>query len=145
LLAERSWIDECYAGDDPTVIIGRLQDSPVAAAREAAESILAKSPTAVAVTLESLRRARDLANLEDVLEQEYRVSLRMVAGHDVVEGIRAQVIDKDRNPDWRPSTLDAVSDADVQAHFASLGERELRLPRTASDDSKQTTEREATA
>ena len=145
LLAERSWIDECYAGDDPAVIIDRLQDSPVAAAREAAGSILAKSPTAVAVTLESLRRARDLADLEDVLEQEYRVSLRMVAGHDVVEGIRAQVIDKDRNPDWQPSTLAAVSDADVQAYFAPLGERELRLLRTASDDSKKTIEREATA
>ena len=129
LLAERTWIDECYAGNSLPGIIDRLQNSPVAAARDAATAILAKSPTALTVTLESLRRARDLADLEDVLEQEYRVSLRMVAGHDVVEGIRAQVIDKDRNPNWQPSSLDAVSGTDVQAHFAPLGERELRLPR----------------
>ncbi|TFD55565.1 enoyl-CoA hydratase/isomerase family protein [Cryobacterium sp. Hh7] len=129
LLAERTWIDECYAGNSLPGIIDRLQNSPVAAARDAATAILAKSPTALTVTLEALRRARELDSLEAVLEQEYRVSLRMVAGHDVVEGIRAQVIDKDRNPNWQPSSLDAVSGTDVQAHFAPLGERELRLPR----------------
>ncbi len=131
LLAERAWIDECYAGNDLPTIIARLQQSPVGSAHEAATAILTKSPTAVSVTLASLRRARDLGSLEDVLEQEYRVSLRMVAGLDVVEGIRAQVIDKDRTPVWQPGTLEAVTDADVQAHFASLGERELRLPRAA--------------
>lgn len=144
LLAERYWIDECYAGDELPAIIARLQQSSTDAAHEAATAILAKSPTAVAVTLESLRRARDLDTLEDVLEQEYRVSLRMVAGPDVVEGIRAQVIDKDRNPQWQPSTLGAVTHADVQAHFASLGERELRLPRLPKTDTpRQFTEREA--
>ena len=149
LLAECAWIDECYAGTDLPTIIDRLQKSPVAAAREASVAILAKSPTAVTVTLESLRRARALGNLEEVLEQEYRVSLRMVAGHDVIEGIRAQVIDKDRNPLWHPSTLDAVSGADVQAHFAPLGKRELRLPRVQTSDNEpheqEFTEREATA
>ncbi|TFD04197.1 MULTISPECIES: enoyl-CoA hydratase/isomerase family protein [unclassified Cryobacterium] len=145
LLAERAWIDECYAGNDVATIIDRLQASSVTAADDAAAAILAKSPTALRVTLESLRRARDLRTLEEVLEQEYRVSLRMVAGHDVIEGIRAQVIDKDRNPAWQPSTLSDVSDADMQAYFAQLGERELRLPRSKTHETRQTTEREATA
>jgi enoyl-CoA hydratase len=146
LLAEQIWIDECYAGNDVPTIIERLQASPVAAANDAAAAIAAKSPTALTVTLESLRRARDLGTLEEVLEQEYRVSLRMVAGHDVIEGIRAQVIDKDRNPRWQPSRLDDVSDADVQEYFASLGQRELGLPHVpVADESSQTTEREATA
>ncbi|TFD68942.1 enoyl-CoA hydratase/isomerase family protein [Cryobacterium ruanii] len=145
LLAERVWIDECYFGNDLPAIIERLQRSSIQAAQEAATAISAKSPTAVTVTLESLRRARARDGLEDVLEQEYRVSLRMVAGHDVVEGIRAQVIDKDRNPSWQPSTLAEVSDADVQAHFAPLGERELRLPRANTTDHHHDTEREVTA
>lgn len=145
LLAERVWIDECYAGNDLPTIIERLQASPVAAANEAATAIAAKSPTALTVTLESLRRAHELGTLEEVLEQEYRVSLRMVAGDDVIEGIRAQVIDKDRNPLWRPSRLDDVADAAVQEHFAPLGERELGLPHVRVAESRQTTEREATA
>jgi len=148
LLAERAWIDECYAGNHLPTIIERLQTSSVAAANEAATAISAKSPTALTVTLESLRRARNLGTLEDVLEQEYRVSLRMVAGHDVIEGIRAQVIDKDRNPLWEPSRLDDVSDADVQAYFAPLGKRELGLPRPThleAPNEQESTEREATA
>ena len=63
----------------------------------------AKSPTAVKVALASLRRVRDLS-LEEALEQEYRVGLRFLAGPDFREGIRAQVVDKDRNPHWQPAT-----------------------------------------
>ena len=145
LLLERTWIDECYVGNDLSAIIDRLQASPVAAANEAATVILSKAPTSALVTLESLRRAKSLGSLEDVLEQEYRVSLRMVEGPDVIEGIRAQVIDKDRTPRWQPDTLAAVTDADVHAHFASLDEHELRLRRAPQAHQTGTIEREAIA
>ena len=55
LLAQREWIDRCYAGDDAATIVGRLLDSTVPAAREAASVILAKSPTGVSVALEAVR------------------------------------------------------------------------------------------
>ena len=60
------------------------------------------------MALESLRRVRGLS-LEQALEQEYRVGLRFLAGPDFREGIRAQVVDKDRNPHWKPATLAEVS------------------------------------
>jgi enoyl-CoA hydratase len=37
------------------------------------------------------------------------------------------VVEKDRNPRWKPATLAEVDAADVEAYFASLGERELGL------------------
>jgi len=43
-----------------------------------------------------------------------------VRTHDLVEGIRAQVIDKDRNPKWSPASLAAVSEADVETFFAPV-------------------------
>ena len=52
--------------------------------------------------------------------------LRIVRGHDFVEGIRAQVIDKDRNPKWSPASLAAVTTADVEAYFAPA-DRELEF------------------
>lgn len=127
LVAQREWIDPGYAGDDPSAIVERLAASTVEAARDAASTILTKSPTSVAVTLEALRRSRLASSLEEVLDQDYRVGLRFLEGPEIVEGIRAQVIDKDRAPHWNPPTLADVSRADVEHYFAGLGARELGL------------------
>jgi enoyl-CoA hydratase len=127
LLAQREWIDRCYAGDDAATIVGRLLDSTVPAAREAASVILAKSPTGVSVALEAVRRARGLATLEEVLDQDFRVSSRFVESPEMTEGIRAQVIDKDRRPRWSPATLGEVTRGAVEAFFADLGPQELGL------------------
>ncbi|MGW0614788.1 enoyl-CoA hydratase/isomerase family protein [Streptomyces sp. NPDC002788] len=127
LAAQRDWIDACYAADSVEEIVRRLLAHGDPAAKEAAETLLAKSPTSLKVTLASLRRARRLGPLERVLDQEYRVSCAALATPDLVEGIRAQVVDKDRRPRWSPRTLAEVTDADVERFFTPLGERELGL------------------
>jgi enoyl-CoA hydratase len=127
LLAQRSWIDGCYAGDDAATIVRRLQDSTVPAARETASTILTKSPIGVSVALEAVRRAARLAFLEDVLNQDYRVSTRFLDGSELIEGIRAQVIDKDRMPHWSPASLGEVTREDIEAYFAHSGAGELGL------------------
>ncbi|MNY75931.1 3-hydroxyisobutyryl-CoA hydrolase [compost metagenome] len=53
--------------------------------------------------------------------------MRFLAGADFREGIRAQVVDKDRNPQWKPASLHEVSTADVERFFEPLGDRELNL------------------
>ena len=118
LVAQRAWIDECYAGETVADIVAALRGHDAGPANDAANLIATRSPTALAVTLEAVRRAARLDTLEDVLRQEYRVSCATLCSHDHVEGIRAQVIDKDRNPKWSPSSLSAVSAADVEAFFA---------------------------
>ncbi|MDP9982562.1 enoyl-CoA hydratase [Pseudarthrobacter oxydans] len=125
LAAQQEWIDACYSSDDAGEIVRRLRAVGGEAA-DAADTIEAKSPTAVKVALESLRRVRGLG-LEEALAQEYRVGLRFLAGPDFREGIRAQVVDKDRNPHWQPATLAEVSRGDVESYFAPLGDRELML------------------
>ncbi|MFQ4147129.1 enoyl-CoA hydratase/isomerase family protein [Arthrobacter sp. LAPM80] len=127
LAAARWWIDEAYAPDDAGTILQRLTRVGDPAADAAAQIIAGKSPTAVTVTLAALRRARGLSSLEEGLNQEMRVSLRALRWPDFAEGIRAQMIDKDRNPQWSPATLAEVSGDVVAAAFANLGERELGL------------------
>jgi enoyl-CoA hydratase len=61
------------------------------------------------------------------MKAEFRIVSRLVYGHDFYEGIRAVIIDKDNAPRWRPATLDGVSEAEVERHFAPLAE-ELELP-----------------
>ncbi|MCP1412147.1 enoyl-CoA hydratase/isomerase family protein [Paenarthrobacter sp. A20] len=125
LAAQRGWIDAAYAYDDAEEIVRGLRSAGAEAAA-VADTIEAKSPTSVKVALASLRRVRGLS-LEEALDQEYRVGLRCLAGPDFREGIRAQVVDKDRNPQWKPPTLADVRTSDVEGYFAPLGERELGL------------------
>jgi hypothetical protein len=61
------------------------------------------------------------------MNMEFRILNRMLAGHDFYEGIRAVLVDKDRQPKWRPAGLDAIDPAMIDAYFAPLGERELGL------------------
>ncbi len=120
LAAAREWIDSCYAADTVEEILQRLLDCGVPAAKEAAVTLQSKSPTALKVTLEAVRRARQLGSLEQVLAQEYRVSCAALRMPDLVEGVRAQVIDKDRSPRWSPAELSAVTAADVEHFFAPV-------------------------
>jgi enoyl-CoA hydratase len=123
-LAQREWIDRCYAADTAADIVAALRGDD--AGTEAADLIETRSPVSVSVALEAVRRATKLDTLEDVLRQEYRTSCGSLRSHDLVEGIRAQVIDKDRKPKWSPASLTAVTTADVEAYFAPA-DRELEF------------------
>ncbi|ORI14463.1 enoyl-CoA hydratase/isomerase family protein [Rhodococcus sp. 1168] len=127
LVAARSWIDAAYSAATVEEIVDRLRRSEVPDAHKAADDIESKSPVALKVTLKSLRRAADAASLEEVLDDEYRVSSASLHSHDLVEGIRAQVVEKDRNPKWSPPTLTDVTSEDVDRYFAPLGAAELGL------------------
>lgn len=132
LAAHRDWIDSCYSAGTVEEIVERLTDRGVPAAKQAAATILVKSPTSLKVTLEGVRRARRLDGLEAVLDQEYRVSSAAFTRPDLVEGVRAQIVDKDRNPQWNPAELAEVTEADVARFFAPLGDGELGLGPGAS-------------
>jgi len=76
--------------------------------------------------LRQLTIGRDY-DLDAALALEYRLTQHVMAGHDFYEGIRAMLIDHDRNPQWRPASLAEVSENMVDGHFAPLGDRELRF------------------
>ncbi|WP_198541334.1 enoyl-CoA hydratase/isomerase family protein [Parafrankia soli] len=127
LAADRAWIDPCYRHGSVEEILAALTASPAPAARAAAEEIAAKSPTSLKVTLRALRSARALPGLGACLDQEYRIACVLLSTHDLVEGIRAAVVDKDRSPRWSPDRLDDVTAEDVDRFFAPLGDAELGL------------------
>ncbi len=79
------------------------------------------SPLSMAATLALVRAARGDASLHDSLAREYRFTWRATADTDFIEGVRAQIIDKDRNPRWAAD----ASDAHVRALLAPLGQADL--------------------
>lgn len=119
LSAQREWIDRCYAAGSAAEIVTALRAHGSEEAGAAADLIASRSPVAVSVALEAVRRAARLATLEDVLRQEFRTSCAALRSHDLVEGIRALLIDKDKNPQWSPESLPAVTTPDIEAYFVS--------------------------
>lgn len=69
-----------------------------------------KSPLALVVTLEALRQGRDLS-FREAMSQELNLSLNFLNTQDFYEGIRAQLIDKDRNPKWSHDSAKSVTQA----------------------------------
>ncbi|BDZ64841.1 hypothetical protein GCM10025877_17790 [Agromyces mangrovi Wang et al. 2018] len=142
LQAKRHWIDDAFAADDVPGVLTRLRELadgtrpartragapefpvvPLDAASRAeaaatADALAERSPTALAVTLHAVRSARAMNALRPVLEQDARLVSWFLEQPDLAEGIRAQVIDKDRSPRWDPPALDAL-EADVVA--AAMG------------------------
>ncbi len=117
LADSRSWIDECYAGDDAAVIMDRLRGHADPRARDAAALLEKRSPLAVCATLAALRRAESMETVEQVLEQDIVLATSMARTHDFDEGVRAQLVDKDRSPAWSHPSVAAVTRAEVEALF----------------------------
>ena len=102
-------IDACFSEPDVPSILTRLDADASPFCADAAAAIRRGSPTAAAVTLEAVRRARGQA-LDDVLRTDFRVMTNMVRpsstlSADFYEGVRAALVDKDRSPAWRPAAI----------------------------------------
>ncbi|MFJ7958134.1 enoyl-CoA hydratase/isomerase family protein [Streptomyces sp. NPDC096319] len=141
LAEQRAWIDACYGAPTVEEIVERLFESGAPAAKETAETLLGRSPAALKATLATLRRSRALTTLEEVLDLEYRVSCAALTTPDLVEGIRAQVVDKDRDPHWTPATLAEVTEADTARYFAVPSGGDLGLG--SASPAAQAADREA--
>ena len=95
-------------------LLAALDASPVPAAAEVAATVRGMCPASIVVTLAQLDRTRRLGlDLAAVLTDDLRVLGRLGARPDFAEGVRAQVIDKDRNPAWRPATISELDPAEV--------------------------------
>ena len=66
------------------------------------------------LTFDAIRNSSAADDLAAALKQEFRLAQACVRGHDEMEGIRAAIVDKDRNPRWSPVRLEDVTAKVVQ-------------------------------
>jgi enoyl-CoA hydratase len=112
----------------------RMEDIFAALRRDGSEFALAtlktlneKSPRGMVVTLKLLRLARTASSLEECLVREYRAALEVFRSDDFREGVRAAVIDKDRNPTFTPPRIEDVTPAMLAPYLAEIGADELKF------------------
>jgi enoyl-CoA hydratase/carnithine racemase len=96
--------------------------------QETLETLAKVSPTSLKVTLEGLRRGSQATSIGEDLRMEFRMSQHfMKKGSDFREGIRAALVDKDGNPQWKPSKLEDVTKEMVNSYFEPI-EYEWEIP-----------------
>lgn len=126
LAQHRESIDRALSGGSVEEILSRLEAGGDDWSKKTADIIRSKSPTATKLAFRQIREGKKL-DFDDCMKMEFRMVNRVVAGHDFYEGVRATIIDKDQAPNWQPARLEDVSDKDIDAYFAPLGEKELKL------------------
>ncbi|MDB5578771.1 MAG: 3-hydroxyisobutyryl-CoA hydrolase [Bradyrhizobium sp.] len=120
-------IDAWFGHDRMQDIVAALQADGSELAQATLKTLNEKSPRGMVVALKLLRLARASSSLEQCLVREYRAALEVFASDDFREGVRAAVIDKDRNPKWSPPRIEDVTPEMVAPYFAEIGADELRF------------------
>lgn len=114
----QGWVDACFVGDDPAAIIQRLLARPEEEAQAAAETLLELSPLSLHIILKALRNAQQLDTLNKVLDQDLVIATNFTKlNSDFDEGVRAQLVAKDKQPTWMHKAAADVPSEMVDTFF----------------------------
>jgi enoyl-CoA hydratase len=115
--SNRDLIERCFHFGTVEEVIDALGKEPGDFAAETLRIIQTRSPTSLKLALRLLRQGRQSRNLAECLNRELGACQHILKNPDFYEGIRAAIIDKDRNPQWMPATPEAVEQAAIDAFF----------------------------
>ncbi|MBT2130749.1 enoyl-CoA hydratase/isomerase family protein [Aliiroseovarius lamellibrachiae] len=124
LSAMQPMIDAHFGGRSLPAIIASLRAEDSQFATNTLELLERNSPLSMACAVDIIHRLQDEGHVRPALMLEYRFVYRALAQSDLIEGIRAAVIDKDRAPNWK-HTLDNLPPDAVDNMLAPLGDKEL--------------------
>ncbi|XP_046963262.1 3-hydroxyisobutyryl-CoA hydrolase, mitochondrial [Vanessa cardui] len=120
-------INYCFAASTVEEIIERLEKVQNEWSVKTLKTLNQMCPGSLKITMRALQRGAQL-ELPQCLKMEYRLACRATENHDFPEGVRALLVDKDNNPQWKPKTLAEVDDDYVESYFKKLPEdRELKF------------------
>lgn len=107
---------KCFDADNLAKIFDNLQNANSDWANVQLKQLNTKSPNAMAATLHALNEGKTL-DFKNAMRRELNLSLNFLKSNDFYEGIRAQVIDKDRNPKWQNQNISQISKAQIDKLF----------------------------
>ncbi|KAG6597228.1 3-hydroxyisobutyryl-CoA hydrolase 1, partial [Cucurbita argyrosperma subsp. sororia] len=123
-------IDKCFSRRTVEDILAALEEEALKKKDDWIDSTIRDlkkaSPTSLKISLRSIREGR-LQDAGQCLIREYRMACHVMRGEvseDFIEGCRALLLDKDRNPKWEPSKLELVTDAMVERYFSRIEDEE---------------------
>ena len=130
LAAQRAEIDHHFAGETLRDVFNSLKATQDDFTARALKGLSHPSPLAMSAAVELVRRVRGLNTIRHALEQEYRYTYRAAEKGEFLEGIRAAIIDKDRQPNWRHDSIPDVAPIEVANMLMPLPKGSLNWEET---------------
>jgi len=113
--------DRLFAGATALECLAALEADGWPLATKAAGQVRAGCPISVACTHTLIAMGRNAATVREALDNELRFTWRSMSDGEFLEGVRAQLIDKDRKPAWKTARLEDVTPERVAAMLAPIG------------------------
>lgn len=113
-------IDRCFSFNAVEEILKALGREKTGWAAETAGIIESRSPVSLKVSLAHLRKSRG-QEFDAVIARDFILAQHFLMGHDFYEGVRAALIDKDRQPRWDPDRLEKATPEAVDHYFSRTG------------------------
>ncbi len=107
-------------------VLSELKHQGIEFAEHVMKELQLKSPTSLKITMKQILQAKNMT-LEEDLIMEYRMVQKCQSSGDFYEGVRAMLVDKDRNPKWHPDSLSKVDDIWVNHFFEPLDKQDLKI------------------
>lgn len=115
-------IERCFTARSVEDIFVALKKETSEWAGETLALLETRSPLSLKVTFARMKRAAG-QDFDTIIEDDYVIAQRYMRGAEFFEGVRAVLVDKDKNPKWSPDRLENVMEAAVFSHFEPTGQR----------------------
>jgi len=120
LQSQQALIDACCAAEEPQIILNRILACSAESDwwRDCQANLQAGSPLTAAVIFRQLQMTASLS-LAEVFQLDYLLATNIVRHPEFAEGVRALLVDKDRQPRWLYPSVDQVPDSVLNALFTA--------------------------
>lgn len=107
-------VDSVFSQESLAAVLEQLEAHNAPWTQKAHKKIAISSPLSLHVAFQLIRKARMEPGIEAALQREFRFVSRAVKSSDFLEGVRAAIIDKDRQPSWQHSSLAEVTSQEIE-------------------------------
>lgn len=121
----REVVDSIFSAKSALDVVRTLKTMNAPWAVKALKAIRRGCPISVACAFELVRMARSASSIREVLDLELRFTWRSMSHGEFIEGVRAQIIDKDRTPAWETASLEEIRAQQIEEMLAPLEEKQL--------------------
>lgn len=124
---KRAVIAACFAHERVEDIIDSLAAEGSDFALATLATLRTRSPLALQVARRALLNGAGIEDFSAIMQAEFRVAYGLLAAPDFYEGVRALLLDKDKQPRWQPARLEEVTEAMVRRCFEPVPDDKLNL------------------